>query len=290
MAAAKKESPMKSQELKVSPLSDYYVYAPSALAQKLYLYPLSVGYFMYEPGYYIRRSSFDSFLIMYLTKGSVDAISDGQHFRADAGEFLLLDCYRPHQYGSPDSWEAAWLHFDGELARAYYQEITSHYGNVLNPANPMALSRTLNEICGLFRNAAPIVEATLSAHITDILNGLLIPAAENRKISAYAEMIADSVAFINEHFQEPLTLEAIAKKATLSPYYFTRIFTREIGFTPHQYLINVRISAAKFLLKSSELSVKDIAFGTGFNSESSFCSTFKKWTGSTPSQYRGQIL
>lgn len=281
---------MRSQELKVSPLSDFYVYAPSALAQKLYLYPLSVGYFIYEPGYYIRRSSFDSFLVMYIEKGSVEVISGERSFHVAAGEFLLLDCYKPHQYGSPDSWEAAWLHFDGALAREYYKEITSHYGNVLTPENPMAASNAMNEICSLFRNAAPIIESTLSAHITDILNIFLTPASENRKISACTAMIADSVAFINEHFQEPLTLEAIAKKATLSPYYFTRIFTREIGFTPHQYLINIRISAAKFMLKSSEMSVKDIAFSTGFNSESSFCTTFKKWTGSTPSQYRGQML
>lgn len=281
---------MRSQELKVSPLSDYYVYAPSALAQKLYLYPLSVGHFIYEPGYYIRRSSFDSFLVMYIVKGSVEIISDGRSSWASTGEFVLLDCYGPHQYGSPDAWEAAWLHFDGALAREYYREITSHYGNILSPNNPRAVSHALNEICSLFRNAAPVIESTLSAHITEILNGLLTPASENRKISAYTAVIADSVAFINEHFQEPVTLETIAKKASLSPYYFTRIFTREIGFTPHQYLISVRISAAKFMLKSSGMSIKDIAFSTGFHSESSFCSTFKKWTGSTPSQYRGQML
>ena len=51
---------MQSLEEKVSPRSDYYVYVPTALARKLYLYPLHVGYFIYEPGYHIRRDRFDS--------------------------------------------------------------------------------------------------------------------------------------------------------------------------------------------------------------------------------------
>ena len=60
---------MRSQEAKVSPASDYYVYAPSALAARLYLYPTSVGYFYYDAGYRIRRNRFDSFLIMYISWG-----------------------------------------------------------------------------------------------------------------------------------------------------------------------------------------------------------------------------
>lgn len=281
---------MRSQELKVSPRSDYYVYAPSALAKRLYLYPLSVGYFIYEPDYHISRNSFDSFLIMYITKGSCDVEAEGKSFTVKSGEFVLLDCYVPHRYGSDDAWEAAWLHFDGTLAREYFQEIVSHYSHVLNPYKPKSLAHEMDNICNLFRNAAPIVEPTLSNYITSLLNGLLLPAPANKKSFAYTATVADSVSFINEHFSEPISLEEMAEKANLSLYHFTRIFTKETGFTPHQYLINTRISAAKFMLKSSETSIKDIAFSTGFNSESNFCSTFKKWLDLTPSQYRNNIL
>lgn len=61
---------MRSTEFKVSPQSDYYVYTPSALARKLYLYPLLTGYFIYEPSYFIERNHFDNFLIMYIAKGT----------------------------------------------------------------------------------------------------------------------------------------------------------------------------------------------------------------------------
>lgn len=281
---------MRSQELKVSPLSDYYVYAPSILAKKLYLYPVCVGYFIYEPDYHISRNSFDSFLIMYISKGSCDIMVNDCSYRAEAGQFVLLDCYVPHRYGSADAWEAAWLHFDGTLARDYYQEITSHYGNVLSPDNPKALAHSLDNICNYFRNSSPIIEPDISSHITSILNGLMVPAPENKRSLIHTHTVADTISYINEHFHEPIFLDVLADKANLSPFHFTRIFTRETGVTPHQYVISTRISAAKFMLKSSETSIKDIAFSTGFNSESSFCSTFKKWEKITPSQYRNNIL
>ena len=54
---------------------------------------------------------------------TVDIAAGDSMCRAREGEFVLLDCYRPHQYGSRGEWEASWLHFDGSLAREYYQEI-----------------------------------------------------------------------------------------------------------------------------------------------------------------------
>ena len=277
---------MRSYELKVLPQSDYYVYAPSAIAQKLYLYPVSTGHFFYEAGYSINRNSFDSFLIMYIKEGHIDITTKSSHSVAHAGDFVLLNCYHPHSYGSKDAWEAVWLHFDGPLAHNYYREITSRHGRVLSPDNPEELSLLMEKIYNSFRNSEPIVETVFSDTLTRILNIFLFSSSEGKKTLTSNATIADSISFINENFNKPISLESIAEKANLSLYHFTRIFARDTGLTPHQYLINTRISAAKFLLKTTETPVKDIAFSTGFNSESSFCSTFKKWENMTPRHYR----
>lgn len=281
---------MRSQEAKVSAHSDYYIYTPSVIAQKIYLYPTYVGYFIYEAGYHIHRNSYDSYLIMYIAKGSCNIRTDAGVCKANAGQFVLLDCYRPHEYGSPGEWEACWMHFDGKLARSYYEEITSLYGQVLSPQNPNKLVHLLNQVCDLFRTSTPITESSLSETITRILNHLLVSGSSDKRTAFHTATIADSIAFIGEHFKEPLSLELLSEKAGLSPYHFTRVFTRETGYTPHHYLITTRISAAKFLLRSSDMTIKEIAFDTGFNSESSFCNTFKKWVNITPSDYRQNSL
>ncbi|MFQ9702687.1 MAG: hypothetical protein ACLR0U_11435 [Enterocloster clostridioformis] len=55
----------------VIPGSDFYIHTPSAQASAMFLYPVSTGYFRYLPGYCLRRSSYDSFLIMYHAEGKL---------------------------------------------------------------------------------------------------------------------------------------------------------------------------------------------------------------------------
>ena len=148
----------------------------------------------------------------------------------------------------------------------------------------------LQKIYDVFRTSSKILEGKLSGRITKLLDNFLYSPDENRGNKIYGSTMADAISYINEHFQCDLSLETLAAEANMSPYHFTRVFTKETGITPHQYLIKTRLSAAKYLLKSTETSVKNIAFSTGFHSETSFCITFKKWENVTPSQYRRETL
>lgn len=282
---------MRSSELKVGVRSDYYTYQPSATASKIYLYPIAVGYFYYEPGYYLRRNSYDSFLLMHVAEGSLKLKFEGITAVAAKNQFILLDCYRPHEYGNDDAAQICWLHFDGLIARNYYDLITSAHGNIISSENSQVILDAMSEILRVYRDSSPVKESVVSGHITQALTELLNTRSDSGNKISHSRVIDNSLAYINEHFRESLSLEDIAQNANLSPYHFSRIFAAETGYTPHQYLIATRINSAKFQLQiAGGLPVKEIAFATGFNSESSFCSTFKKWEGLTPSEYRAKSL
>lgn len=282
---------MRSNEPRVSAQSDYYTYQPSATASKIYLYPIAVGYFYYEPSYYLRRNSYDSFLLMYVAEGSLKLKFEGLTATAIKSQFILLDCYRPHEYGNDDATQICWLHFDGLIARNYYDLITSAHGNILSPENPQAVLHAMMEILSVYRDSSPVKESVVSGHITQALTELLNIRSDSGNKFSHSKVVGNSLAYINEHFREPISLDDIARNANLSPYHFSRVFTAETGYTPHQYLIATRINSAKFHLQSAGgIPIKEIAFATGFNSESSFCSTFKKWEGLTPSEYRTKSL
>lgn len=277
---------MRSYEKNVSGKSDYYIYTASAVAKKIFFYPLHTGYFYYEPGYYLKRDNFNSFLMLLVTKGSCELKIKEGVFTVPQGSIALVDCYAPHEYGSAHSWEASWLHFDGLLARDYYEYITQTNGNIIIPQNLQTTEHTLGKLCDIFRNSTPIREASMSKYIVTLLTELLLSGSKENISSRNAAALEDTISYINEHFADPLTLEDLAQKAALSIYHFTRVFTSETGMTPHQYLIATRLNSARFLLKSTDISIKEIAFNTGFASESSFCSTFKKWEKATPTEYR----
>lgn len=277
---------MRSVEPHVAGESDYYVYTPSSLAKKLFFYPVCTGHFIYEPGYILKRNHYDSFLLMYITRGTCTVTLNDISKTAVKGDMIILDCYAPHQYASDTGWESYWLHFDGPLAREYYDQIYRISGNILIPRNSQTAEHALAKICSIFRNNANIIEASISKYITNILTELLLSGTKKDTVSLARLSLADTISYINEHFAEPISLEDLAGQASLSPFYFTRIFTKETGMTPHQYIIATRLNSAKFLLKTTGLSIKEIGFSSGFASESSFCTSFKKREHITPSEYR----
>ena len=120
---------MKSVEKKVSPISDYFIFSPSKTAQETFLYPLQCGLFTYDPGYTLKRSSFDSFLLMYIQRGAMLLDLNGKQQAVKEKSFVLIDCYQPHGYSTREGYECLWMHFDGVMARNYYEMIVSRLKN-----------------------------------------------------------------------------------------------------------------------------------------------------------------
>lgn len=274
----------------ILPDSDYYPYQPSTIASKIYLYPVVTGYFHYIGGYHLKRSHYDSFLLMYIENGSCQVSLNNVMQTVEENQMVILDCYKPHEYGFPEDSDVYYLHFDGPLAHNYYELITSSQGNIISSGNLYPAVHDMHQILKLFRHSEPIKEAMVSSYITQILTLLLNIRSDSGNNFSHSQIVEKSLAYISEHFSEPLSLEALARNSNMSPFHFSRVFTEETGFTPHQYLIATRVNSAKFLLRTPGVSIKEIAFRSGFNSESSFCSTFKKREHMTPGEYRSLVF
>ena len=137
-----------------------------------------------------------------------------------------------------------------------------------------------------FQQKQPVREAQMSKYLTDILTAFLLYSPSVEK-GGSEQFTAETVtAYISEHFSEDLPVSKLAKLAGLSQYHFIRMFRKETGFTPHEYLTHTRLNTARYLLKTTRLSVKDICFQSGFSSENVFCSAFRRHTGMTPTEYR----
>ena len=101
----------------ILPPSKIYFHTCSALAREIFFFPLCAGHFYCAKGYEVDRGRYDSFLLIYVVAGKGYVYDDAQRLEVSAGEFVLVDCYQPQHYGTDDSWEIYWLHFDGGLAR-----------------------------------------------------------------------------------------------------------------------------------------------------------------------------
>lgn len=101
----------------------------------------------------------------------------------------------------------------------------------------------------------------------------------------YQRIVAAKV-YIDTNYREPIDLEQISQQAFLSKFHFHRLFTKVYKRTPHQYLTQIRIEAAKLLLAKEGISVTDVCTMIGFESLASFSLLFRKQSGHTPQYYR----
>lgn len=83
-----------------------------------------------------------------------------------------------------------------------------------------------------------------------------------------------------------MTLEEISKQVNYSQYHFIRIFKKETGFSPFEYLTNCRLDKARELLAKTPFTITEICLQCGFQNSSHFATVFKKHTGMSPSEYR----
>ncbi|UZE14840.1 helix-turn-helix domain-containing protein [Pseudomonas sp. B21-053] len=94
---------------------------------------------------------------------------------------------------------------------------------------------------------------------------------------------------IAEQFHQPLSLEQLAVTYGHNELRFLRDFTRTIGLTPHAYLIEVRLQAARRMIEQTDLPLASIALDAGFAHQSHMGSAFRKHLAMTPSQYRSRF-
>ena len=100
------------------------------------------------------------------------------------------------------------------------------------------------------------------------------------------KMIQTVKQYIDENYQNPLKLQDVADFMHFNSSYFSIIFKQQVGSTFSDYLLNVRINAAKKLLRSTDLNILDIAKHIGYSDSKNFSKLFNRVVGVKPSEYR----
>lgn len=97
------------------------------------------------------------------------------------------------------------------------------------------------------------------------------------------------VDYIAAHLDRDLSLGDLAGVAGLSPHYFAELFRQRMGTTPHRYVLERRIEAAKQLMRDPRRTILDVALLSGFKDQGHFGRVFRQAVGTTPSAYRAGL-
>ena len=245
----------------------------------------------------------DNFSISFVRKGNFIFNVFRNAFDSYTGSVLFtkpgFEHTVTHAHHTPD--ECTIIEFKND----FYTELLGHYGkqkffsdrdvhSLVIRTNPeteflhfkilrLILSKQGSklEIDGLIME---VIENTLAT----ISNQVESPTISDRLKKNHLSTVELAKEFMIEHFYTDISLTEIARHCCVSPFHFSRTFRSITSFSPHQYLLNLRLKNADFLLSTTNMPVADIGFASGFNSAEHFSASFTRKYNTPPTTFRLQ--
>lgn len=263
---------------------------------------------------YIQLASFhvcaaDCLRIYYVTEGKFEWCINHRPYTLYPGDAVLVP--PGHCFGSQDDvleiGSFSWIHLgvqqleSGEIVTGKWSGLSESEGMVIGKI----LAFSAAPVLAKFNDAGRIFKALQTelfnqeigyhARVKHLLEELLIQMTraltkQNNPGRDFPKTFMQLEGALRKNLSHQWTVEEMAALVGLGTTLFNETVKRYSGFSPINYLINIRISEAMRLLKRSEISLTDIALDTGFYSSQHFSTTFKKLTGYTPSSFRKNHL
>lgn len=261
-----------------------FFHTPSNMAKTMFFYLKCAGHFFCSSDYLVKRDNYNSYLLMYIRKGHGKVCYDNKTYLVKENDVIILNCYNQHMY-TANQWETLWIHFDGNMSKEYFDTLFERSGCIFPLGNSSIISEYLSKIIDSFKNNECLNEPLVSCSIQRMLTELLLLSSSSY-YNSMKNPVTMAIDYINSHYGDKINLEDLSSLVNMSPFYFSRKFKKETGYSPYEYIIMTRINEAKKLLKGTKLLIKEISFRVGFNSETNFVTCFRSHTNLTPTEFR----
>lgn len=177
-----------------------------------------------------------------------------------------------------------------ELGKYLLEKDQTPYLYITSYADKMTLDR-VKETRPYGYIVKPFKSVDIKTTIAVVLNNYRHRNIENHRKETVIQddtsfVIKKTIDYINNHISEKIEIAHLVELTHWQEQHFIRMFTKQIGTTPYQYILERKIEKSKGLLLETTLPIKDIAFDLGFSSYSNFCNAFKKATHKTPDTFR----
>ena len=231
--------------------------------------------------------------IVHRPSGAEHAIIMFFHDPAEINDVLVppntLAIWTPqaaHAYGRSDHpWTHSWLVLDGAFLRAQLSAAALPLNQPINGVDATTFEHGLTELHRELSEPAPdpvILKNLLQNWLREFRRAAAGESKTQRIPRAYRELRQ----FIEEQYDQPLSLAELARKLHVSRCHLSREFQRHFGVAPIQFLLQIRMQHAAHLLRERNFNVTEVARAVGYDDVFHFSKLFKKHHGVCPRALR----
>lgn len=254
-------------------------HTPTEFAAEHLFYVAWSGCYECNRLYSVKREFLDFYSVIWVADGQLEVQYEGKKILVKKDEIILLDFRKPHSYKCTSDRLFKWeMVFKGNESEAYYNLITEKWGHKFTMTGK--LRETIKKLRQELDSSFP-----QDHNISIRIHAMFCNMISQNEVSV-SPPVKEAMNYIYNHYGEQVQIGEIAEHVSLSRYYFTRLFRKETGRTPNEYLAEIRINFAREMLIEKILMVSEIAERCGFANTSHFTRFFREKTGQTPAAFR----
>lgn len=259
----------------------------SATAKESLIYPQGFLLLEADADYFTDRGNLESYELRFTLDGEGLLDYNGKTYTISKGEGYLIDCRKRHYYRtSGKHWVSTVFHFNGApvapIFNALLQSGSVKFSDSAFPNFEMMQMQVIQETQRVSAHA----EYKISCLFHVLLTELLVRSSKSTSSEKTSSIIEKIVRYMQTNFKNDISIDALCHEFGISRTHMNRCFRQYTGFSPHDYLIQLRLNNAKLLLKNTDLSVEEVCIQSGFQDTAYFIQAFKKKEGTTPLRYR----
>lgn len=273
--------------------SNRILYTPSSFARSSLLHLQEIGELEAKRAHTSSRSGLQSFLFFTVMNGEGTLNYGGKEFSLTKGDCVFIDCHNSYAHTTDEHnlWTLRWIHFYGPTMRSVYNKYCERGGRpVFTPEDSAPFFVVFNQIFSTAASADYIRDMKINAALSELLVLIMSESwhPEDAATAKKKASVADVKEYLDSKYSSKITLDGLAERFFINKYYLTKVFKEQYGQSITAYLLNLRITKAKQLLRFSEKSVEEIGLEVGLGAPHYFSQTFKSVEGVPPSTYRKQ--
>lgn len=274
--------------------SNRVLYTPSSFAKSSLLHLQEIGELKAKRSHTSSHANLQSYLFFTVVSGAGMLSYEGKENRLMTGDCVFIDCTTPYSHTtSPDNlWTLKWVHFHGINMPAIYQKYCERGGRpVFRPEDSAQIIDVWSQLIEVATGHDYVRDMLINQYLSELMVCIMSESwhPENQEdLPKKRSLIIPVKDFLDSHYGNKITLDGLAAKFYINKYYLTKTFKEQYGVSINSYLLSVRITKAKQLLRFSEKSVEEIGYECGLGAPHYFSSKFKEVEGVPPSVYRVQ--